>query len=60
VDEVINEEVTVLPPDYQFLFNRFSYSNLLTQGHLYFRSWDELQYQVLGGIPSGKEKVNFR
>ena len=53
-DEVKNregEDVTVLPSDYQFLFNRFSYSNLLTQGHLYFRSWDELQYQVLGSVP---------
>ena len=52
-----NEEVTVLPSDYQFLFNRFSYSNMLTQGHLYFRSWDELQYQVLGSLPEGSSSA---
>ena len=52
-----SEEVTVLPSDYQFLFNRFSYSNMLTQGHLYFRSWEELQYQVLGSLPEGSSSV---
>ena len=41
----------------QFLFNRYSYSNLLTQGHLYFRSWNELQYQVLGSVPEGQNPI---
>jgi hypothetical protein len=50
-----DEDVTVLPSDY--LFNRFSYSNLLTQGHLYFRSWDELQYQVLGSLPEAPNPI---
>ena len=55
--DVDDDEVTVLPSDYQFLFNKFSYSNLLTQGHLYFRSWDELQYQVLGSLPETQNPI---
>ena len=51
-DEVENEEVMITDSDYFHTSQRTTYGSLLAQGHLYFRSWNELQAQI---IPNPKQ-----